>query len=105
MVERPARAQSLTALILVRGVPAGSIVVPLPSSVRANRFRGDRPVEALVADAAGQVGLSTVRGLRMRRRVRDAVGLRSAERQAISPTRWREMRGSRGSGWCSPTTS
>lgn len=74
--------QSLTALILVRGVPAGSIVVPLPSSVRANRFRGDRPVEALVADAAGRVGLSTVRGLGMRRRVRDAVGLRSAERMS-----------------------
>jgi|JI8StandDraft_2_1071088.scaffolds.fasta_scaffold105503_2 predicted amidophosphoribosyltransferase len=77
------------ALLLTRSVraamgqaPEDTLVVPLPSSARANRTRGERPVPALALTAATQVGLPMGEALRVVRRVKDAVGLTSAQRAA-----------------------
>lgn len=55
-------------------------LVPLPSSRRATRQRGDRPVAALARLSASELGLPVYEALRVTGHVRDAVGLGSAER-------------------------
>lgn len=77
--------RSLLALLLARAiraarVPPDAVVVGLPSSPAATRRRGDAPVARLVAYAAAAGHLPAIDALRVSGRVRDAVGLSSAQR-------------------------